>query len=196
MQTWILGRLTTLICSLQVTCLFNLGINKGSTDRTVLWKENRLTFLIGGWLEALPPPVRGCSAGGSWQSSAAMCRALPNSTAHCCSGAVGLGGTNHHTFLFTAWLFRNIQIILSSKKYTWVSPGHLGGALIAVLGECCHLHGFFFEASEETLWHSSQVISCKLCSSSCEYSVWKLSPWCPPRSDSPGYGDLIVKKLD
>lgn len=61
------------------------------------------------------------------------------------SGAVGLGGTNHHTFLFTAWLFRNIQIILSSKKYTWVSPGHLGGALIAVLGECCHLHGFFLK---------------------------------------------------
>lgn len=34
---------------------------------------------------------------------------------------------------FTAWLFRNIQIILSSKKYTWISPGHLG------TGSYCHI---------------------------------------------------------
>lgn len=164
----ILGRLTTLICSLQVTCLFNLGINQGGIDRTVFWKENTLASLTGGWLEALPALACGCSAGGDWQwqSSAAMCRALPNATAHCCLGTVELPGTSHHTFPFTAWLFRSIQIILSSEKYTWVSPGHLGSALIAALGERCHLHGFF-EASKETLWHPSQVVSCKLCSSSC-----------------------------
>lgn len=77
---------------------------------------------------ALPPPAHCSSAGRSWKSSAAICRALPTvrRAPRCCErGCRACLESSHCTFLFTCQLFGNVQITLSSKKsmhfFSWAS---------------------------------------------------------------------------
>lgn len=90
---------------------------------------------VGDWPVALCPPARFSVASRSWKSSAAICRAPPTVRwAPLLRGGCGPRlESSHCTLLCTGQLFGNIQIILSSKKYTQVSSGHLGSALIMAL---------------------------------------------------------------
>lgn len=96
--------------------LLRLGGNKGSTERCP--SSGRRTILLPSvqdWPVSLPPGARCRSAGRSWKSSAAICRA-PLTVRRAAQGA-GLE-SGPRTFLFTGQTFENGQITLSSSKRT------------------------------------------------------------------------------
>lgn len=110
-------------------------------EMSFMWKESSFASLgggqVGGFASTCPLP----SAGRSWRSSAAICRALPTVRRAPRSWGRGCLGTHHHAFLVTGWLAGNVQIILPSKRCMRVSPGHVGSALTAVLRKDFHVRG-------------------------------------------------------
>lgn len=91
-----------------------------------------LQWRTGQWLCVhLPVSLSQVGAGRARQPSAGLRRQCAGH--RCCEGPAGPAWRAAIALLCTGQLFGNIQITLSSKKYTQVSSGHLGSALITAL---------------------------------------------------------------